>query len=131
MSATQSWLGRSAAVDLCRGVSPSQAAKSRPAAKLCAAGSLHAQGATLFVLLQPSPNSARLRPSALFTAVLSVTLAGHCTKIPKDVLLVAVLPITVLADKGKNAISIPSLFPSAVLPVTVPWAKIPTPLAIL
>src|SRR5215831_736593 len=54
----------------------------------------HTQGATLFVLLQPS--KIRLRLIALPTAVLSVTLEGHSTLNPMPPLLWAVLPITVL-----------------------------------
>ena len=53
----------------------------------------NAQGATLFVLLQPSPFSTRFVP--LFTAVLLVTLEGQDTESP-TLAPVTVLPITVL-----------------------------------
>jgi hypothetical protein len=58
----------------------------------------HAQGATLFVLLQPLPFRTRF-PPGLFTAVLLVTFEGQLTNSPmpgKSLVSVTVLPITVL-----------------------------------
>jgi len=58
----------------------------------------YAHGATLFVLLQPSPPRTRLRPGVLPVDVLSVTLEGQDTSIPIRLpgFPTAVLPITVL-----------------------------------
>jgi hypothetical protein len=91
----------------------------------------HAQGATLFVLVQPLPSRLRFG-GMLFTAVLSVTLEGQPTPIPnpnplKPVLFTAVLPITVLpADTW-----MPDALPVTVLPRTIPSAIIPVPARML
>jgi hypothetical protein len=84
-----------------------------------------AQGATLFVSLQPTPFSTRL-PPGLFTAVLSVTLEGQDTSNPRATTtpFTAVLPITVLPWPIKNSAKRERL---TKFPVMIPVAEIPTP----
>lgn len=87
-----------------------------------------AQGATLFVLLQPSPDSSMFgkpgRAVPLPIAVLSVTLEGQATEIPDKPLLLATLPISVLP----SPVAIPKFtFWLALFQVTTPVASIPSP----